>query len=95
MTTDITESEEAHKLHMRLSFYDFSLESMPGQINFSEQQEVIISGGRYSEIVDLDSIDISWMNEQLPTLRTAYNSLELVKQCRLLVLIWASGHGLT
>lgn len=65
---------------------------MSGHIKFSEQRELNISGGK--EMVDLDSIDAGWTCEQLPTLRTAYNTLELAKQSRLLVLIWASGHGL-
>ena len=42
----ITDAADAsHKLHFRLSFYDYALDKISGPINFSEQKELLLSPG--------------------------------------------------
>lgn len=44
--TQVTDSAEAtHKLHFRVSFYDYAMDKISCPINFSEQNEILMSPG--------------------------------------------------
>ena len=66
------------------------MDKISGPINFSEQNEILMSPGTGQ--AQLNDVSIQWTEEQLPTLRTARNSLDLIKKSRVLILLWASGH---
>jgi len=87
----ITESPEVQKLHFRVAFYDLGLDKMTAPVVFSEPVEIHMGAGG-SPQAKLDDVSLSWTSEQLPNLRSALNTLALVKQSRLLMTVWAAGH---
>jgi len=60
---------------------------MTAPICFSEQK--VKQLGPY-----LEDVSVSWQQADLPTLRTALNTVGLARESRLLMLIFAGGHNL-
>ena len=58
----VTDSAEAsHKIHFRMSFYDYAFDKISGPINFSEQKELLLSPGAGQ--VALDEVNVAWTAE--------------------------------
>lgn len=87
---EIIESEEVQRLSFRISFYHTSIDRISSPNNFSQQVQVLLSPG--DEQVNLFNLSLSWPDDKLPMLQMAMNTIELAKQNRLIMLIWASGH---
>ena len=68
---------------LRVSFYDMNLDTQTSPIIYS--QIIMVPANTKSKVQAL------WTNEKLPCLYSSCNTLELVKQSRLLMLIWACG----
>ena len=91
MSPFITDSPEAQRLYFRVSFYDKALDKITAPVVYSEASEILMSPG--SSQVPLNEATASWAFEQLPTLHSGLNTLELVRESRLLMLVWAGGHS--
>jgi len=59
-------------LIIRLSFYESSLDTETCPIIYSAEKEITAS-----EIVSEESHNFTWVNEELPNLITAYNTMKL------------------
>ena len=73
-----------------MSFYGYGLDKVYAPITYSEQVQLLMSPGYTQE--NLNQVSLGWEYGQLPTLRSAFNTLDLIKKSRLIMLIWASGH---
>ena len=82
--------DKVQKMFFRVSFYSMALDRIAAPVTYSEQTEV-----KLDQTVDLESIETAWSKAQLPLMRTAFNSLNLFKDSRLIMMIWAAGNGLS
>jgi len=87
VTFNSSESDQAQKLYFRVAFYDQALDRTTAPVVYSQQTEHTLLCG-----APLEEVAISWMDEQLPTLRSARNTLALARKSRLLMTVWAGGH---
>ena len=79
--------ETVENLRFRVSFYDQGLDRISAPIVFSQQAKLQIDSP------ELVNEAIEWSSsgsESLPTLHTARNDIQLIKQSRLIVLLWVS-----
>ena len=86
-------TEDAYNLHtlsFRVSFYDVALDRIMAPLTFSERKQVKMSPGEGQD--NLENVHLHWKEQKLPTLRTARNKLSLIRQSRLSMFIYASGH---
>ena len=72
---------------VRLSFNAPMLDTDNCPVTFSSQKELLLP-----QVNDLNNIKFDWSIEDLPVLRTALNTIDLVKNSRLMMFIWIGGH---
>ena len=67
----------------RVSFYDAGLDTEKNPIIFSAEKRVAIA-----EIHQSPHLSLTWVDEEMPSLVTAYNTVQLASQSSLLMMIW-------
>lgn len=72
---------------LRVSFFDSSLDTEMCPIVYSAERMVSAQVMNDTE-QEAASREIPWSEHELPNLVTAYNSVNLAKQCSLLMLVW-------
>ena len=72
-------------LMLRVSFYDCALDTFSSPIIFSREIKANLTESNES------TLNATWPEEFLPCLQTAYNSIRLASQSKLLMLVWACG----
>ncbi len=76
-------AEATDNLILRLSFYESSLDTETCPVIYSAEKEITAS-----EIVSEESHNFTWVDDELPNLITAYNTVNLATQCSIIVLLW-------
>ena len=93
---NITKIKALHKIEfktnlaplmLRLSFYDCALDTFSSPIIFSREIKANLTESNES------TLNATWPEEFLPCLQTAYNSIRLASQSKLLMLVWACGQA--
>ena len=82
-------SEHAQPIQLRVSFFSLSLDTDKSPITFSSQQEI-----KLSQQYNLKNICVNWEHSELPIIRTAMNTVQLINSSRLQMFIWIGNHPL-
>lgn len=70
-----------------------SMDTRKAPVAFSSIRDVSLKAAQGGNLASsLDNLSIAWQTDDLPILRLASNTLELLKQNRLVILLWAGGH---